>query len=78
MLFLQASSALLHPYQKFVHSAAPVAKVSSLATVRGLLIMRAVQRYFTVCLAERLVAGLFGIIAIIILLYFVRLPLNVF
>ena len=77
-MFLQASSALLHPYQQFVHSAAPVAKVNHLATVSGLFIMRAVQRYFTVCLAERLVAGLFGIIAIIILLYFLRLLLNVF
>ena len=62
MLFLQASSALLHPYEQFVHSAAPVAKVSPLATVSGLLITHAFQHCFTVCLAERLVAGLFGIV----------------
>ena len=36
-------------------------KVGPFAMVSGLLIMRAAQRYFTVRLAERLVAGLFGI-----------------
>ena len=43
VLFLQASSALLHPYLQCVHSAASVAKVSPLATVSGLLIAGAAR-----------------------------------
>ena len=61
VLFLQASSALLDPNLQFVQLVAPVAKVGPLATVSGLVITRAARRYFTVWLAERLVAGLFGI-----------------
>ena len=41
---------------------APVAKVSPLATVSSLPIIRAAQRYFTAWLAEHLVAGLLGIV----------------
>jgi len=61
VLFLQTSSVLLHPCLKCVHSAASVAKVGPLETVSGLRITQAAWRYFTVWLAERLVAGLFGI-----------------
>ena len=62
MLFLHTSSALLHPCLQCVHSVAPVAKVSPLAMVSSLVITCAAQRYFTVWLVERLVAGLFGIV----------------
>ena len=62
MLFPQASSAPLHPHRQGVHSAAPVAKVGPLATVSSLPIVHAAWWYFTVWLAQRLVAGLFGIV----------------
>ena len=55
VLFLRASSALLHPL------VALVAKVGPLATVCSLLITCAARWHFTVWLVERLVAGLFGI-----------------
>ena len=58
VLFLLDPSALLHLYPQCAHSAAPVAKLGPLATVRGVLITRAARRYFTVSLEERLVAGL--------------------
>ena len=61
-LFLLDLSALSHPYKQLVHSVAPVARVSPLATVSDLLITCAAWRYFTVCSAECLVAGLFGIV----------------
>ena len=60
-LFPQASSALSDPYLQRVHLEAPVAKVGPLETLSGLPIVRVAQRYFTVRLAERLVAVLFGI-----------------
>ena len=62
MLFPQASSALLHPYPQCEHSAALVAKVGPLATVSSLPIVRVASQYFTLWLAEHLVAGLFGIV----------------
>ena len=52
--------ALLHPYLQCKHSAAPVAECP-LATVSSLPILRSAQWYFTVWLAERLAAALFGI-----------------
>ena len=54
---LLASSALLHPYLKCVHSAAPVysSRVQLCARVRP---------YFAVWLVECLVAGLFGIASV--------------
>ena len=61
MLFPQASSALLHPYLQCEHSGAQVAKVGLLEMVSCLPIMCAARQYFTVWLAEHLVAGLLGI-----------------
>ena len=62
MLFLQAFSTQLHHYLQCVQSAAPVAKVGPLAMVTGLLITHAARQYIPVSLAERIVAGLFGIV----------------
>ena len=61
MLFLETTSAPLHPNLQCEQSAAPVAKVDLVATVSGLPIAHAAQRHFSMWLAERLVAGLFGI-----------------
>ena len=63
MLFPQASSPLLDAYLQCEHSAALVAKVGPLATVSVAPVVRVAWRYFTVWLAEHLVAGLFGITA---------------
>ena len=62
VLFPRASSALFDPYLQCEHLVALDAKVSPLAMVSGLPILRAARQYFTGWLAEHLVAGLFGIV----------------